>query len=41
MTRCCKNCGRELPDDWINEWCSVCMDEFGTFILNSPFNPGM
>lgn len=37
----CQNCGCELPDDWDGDYCSDCMDELATFIIHSPFNPGM
>jgi hypothetical protein len=40
MNKCAK-CGRDMPDNWPDRWCSVCMDELGTFLIYSPYNPGM
>jgi hypothetical protein len=37
----CQHCGCNLPDDWDNDYCTTCMDELATFIINSPLNPGL
>ena len=35
----CTECGKELEDDWPNDMCDECMDDFATCVINSPFNP--
>ena len=32
MTRYCTECGCELPEDWPEELCEECMDDFASAI---------
>ena len=33
--RCCLECGRVLPEEWIDDLCEDCMNNFASAVINT------